>query len=100
VHLNGVQFEETKVRDFCRKHGIARLALFGSVLRGDSTPESDLDILVDFEPGRRVSLFDLGGMATELSGLLGREVDLRTPQDLSRHFRDEVVRDSRPLYAA
>src|SRR5436190_1260836 len=63
-------------------------------------PGSDLDILVEFEPGRRISLFDLGGMASELSGLLGREVDLRTPQDLSRHFRDDVVRNSRPLYAA
>jgi len=83
-----------------RKDGIRRLALFGSVLRDDFTPQSDVDVLVEFEPSARVSLFDLGGMSVELSQIFGRQVDLRTPEDLSRYFRGSVLREAMPLYAA
>ncbi len=89
-----------RLADFCRRNGIARLSLFGSILRDDFTPWSDVDVLVEFHPSARVSLFDLGGMSVELSQIFGRKVDLRTPEDLSRYFRGAVLREARPLYAA
>lgn len=86
---------------FCRANGIRRLSLFGSRLKGTARPDSDVDLLVEFEPGRTPGLIGLGGMQIELSGMLGdAEVDLRTPFDLSRYFRDEVVRTAEPLFAA
>lgn len=98
--LHEIDFDPTKLRDFCRRHGIARLSLFGSILREDFDNDSDIDLLVEFRPGQRVSLFDVGGMTMELKELLGRDVDLRTAEDLSEYFRDQVVRTARPLYAA
>jgi predicted nucleotidyltransferase len=89
-----------RVAEFCKRNGISRLSLFGSVLRDDFRAASDVDCLVEFVPGARVSLFDLGGMAVELSQLLGRQVDLRTPEDLSRYFRSAVLREAKLLYAA
>jgi predicted nucleotidyltransferase len=82
-------------------HAIRRLALFGSTLNGTDRPDSDVDLLVEFETGREPGLLRLAGIETELSALLGgRRVDLRTAQDLSRHFRDEVVRTAEVQYAA
>ncbi len=103
--VNGVQFPEQQIAEFCRRHGVARFSLFGSILRppGDRSgfrPGSDVDILVEFLPGAQKSLFDLGGMLMELRQLLGREVDLQTPEDLSRYFREEVLREAMSLYAA
>lgn len=98
--LNGVQIPEDQIAEFCRRHGVARLALYGSILRDDFRPDSDVDVLVEFLPGQRTSLLDLGGMLMELRSMLGRDVDLRTPQDLSRFFRRSVLRQARPLYAA
>ena len=89
----------SKVAKFCRKHYIKKLALFGSVLRSDFRPDSDIDVLVEFEPGH-VPGFGIVEMENELSGLAGRKVDLRTPQDLSRYFRDEVTREAEVLYEA
>jgi hypothetical protein len=86
--------------DFCRRHGVERLSIFGSALRDDFRPESDIDLLVGFLPERRVSLFDLGGMIAELTDLLGRPVDLRTPQDLSPYFHQDVLRTATVVYAA
>jgi len=83
----------------CRRHGIRRLALFGSVLRGDAGDESDLDILVEFEPGRTPGLRFIT-IQEELSDLMGRKVDLSTPGFLSPHFRDRVLREAFPLYEA
>jgi hypothetical protein len=80
-----------EVADFCRRNHIRKLSLFGSILTPRFRPESDIDILVEFEPGSRVSLLDIAGMELELSDRLGRKVDLRTAGDLSRYFRDEVV---------
>lgn len=98
--VNGINFDELALAEFCRRHGIAGLWLFGSILGPRFSEHSDIDLLVRFEPGRQVSLFDVGGMSAELQDLLGREVDLRTPEDLSQYFRDEVVAAARPLYAA
>ncbi len=87
--------------DLCRRHHIRRLSLFGSVLKGLARAESDIDLLVEFEPGRTPGLIALAGIQNDLSALLGgRPVDLRTPQDLSRHFREEVMREAVVQYAA
>ena len=86
--------------DFCRKHHIRKLALFGSVLRQDFRPDSDVDVLVEFEPDHSVGLIRLAGMELELSQLFRRKADLRTPQDLSRYFRQEVIDHAAVQYAA
>ena len=87
-----------EVRAFCERNHIRRLALFGSVLREDFGPESDVDMLVEFVPGTRVSLFDMEAMQAELSGKIGRIVDLRTPQELHASFRGLIQQSSVPLY--
>lgn len=90
---------EEQLARFCRANGIRKLSLFGSVLKGTARPDSDLDLLVEFERGRTPGLIRMAGMENELSDMLGRKVDLRTPADLSRHFRDEVVRAAEVQYA-
>ena len=87
-----------RLAEFCRKHHIRRLALFGSVLREDFRPESDIDVLVEFEPGH-VPGFGIIDMENELTQMVGHKADLRTPGDLSRYFRDRVVREARLEYA-
>ena len=81
-----------RIAAFCERHHIRRLSLFGSVIRDDFGPDSDVDVLVEFVPGQVPGFFRLFDMEAELSSLLeGRKVDLRTAQDLSRYFRDEVL---------
>ena len=90
-----------KIADFCRRHHIHKLAAFGSVLREDFRPDSDLDVLVEFEPGYTPGLIGLAGMELEFSALVdGRKVDMNTPLCLSRYFRDEVLAEAEPLYVA
>lgn len=90
-----------KLADFCRRNYIRKLAFFGSVLRDDFRPDSDIDVLVEFEPGHVPGFLKLADMEFELSALLGgRKVDLRTPQDLSRYFRDRVVKEAEVQYAS
>ena len=89
-----------RIQGFCRRHGIRRLSLFGSVLRADFRPDSDVDVLVEFKAGLRLGLLGLARIEAELSELIGRKVDLRTPQDLSPYFRDEIVRTAVTQYAA
>lgn len=89
-----------QLADFCRANHIQRLSIFGSALREDFRPDSDLDLLVEFEPGHRIGLIGIAGLEQELSVLVGRTVDLRTPQDLSPLFRDEVIRTAVVQYAA
>lgn len=85
----------------CRRHGIRRLSLFGSVLKGTDRSDSDVDLLAEFGLGASPGLLGLAAIEAELSSLLGgRRVDLRTAQELSRHFRDEVVRTAQVQYAA
>ena len=92
--------EETLAR-FCRTHRIRRLSLFGSQLKGTAGPDSDIDLLVEFDPAARPTLLDLAQMEIDLSQALGgRKVDLRTPEDLSRYFRDDVVRMAEVQYVA
>jgi hypothetical protein len=85
----------------CRRHYIQRLSVFGSVLKGTDGPDSDVDLLVEFVAGKEPGLLGLASIESELSQLLGgRKVDLRTPQDLSKHFRQEVLDSARVQYAA
>jgi predicted nucleotidyltransferase len=86
-----VELERERLADFCRRNHIRRLSLFGSVLRDDFGPESDVDMLVEFEPDATVTLLDMARMELELAELVGRPVDLRTPRELSRYFRDQVL---------
>jgi predicted nucleotidyltransferase len=95
-----IQIPEAEITDLCRHNGIRKLALFGSVLTSRFSDCSDVDVLVEFRPHERVAFFKLADIESELSCLLGgRRVDLRTPMDLSRHFREEVVRSALVLYA-
>ena len=82
---------QAQIEEFCRRNHIRKLSLFGSVLTPRFRPESDIDVLVEFEPGSKTTLFDVAGMELELAEKLGRKVDLRTAGDLSRYFRDQVV---------
>ena len=89
-----------RIAAFCRSHGVARLSLFGSVLRDDFGPQSDIDVLVEFLPDRTPGLFRFAGMELELMRMLGRKVHLCTPNDISRYIRDQVLREARLQYAA
>lgn len=88
------------ITDFCRRHHIRKLSLFGSVLRDDFRPESDVDVLVEFEPADVPDFFDLIGMKEELTGMIGHKVDLKTPNSLSPYFRDRVLSEALPLHDA
>ena len=91
---------ESEIAAFCRRRNIRRLAFFGSVLREDFGPESDVDVIVEFGPGACVGLFELYRMEKELSLILGgRKVDINTPRTLSKYFRDEVLREAEVQYA-
>ena len=89
-----------KIAEFCKRNRIRKLSLFGSVLRPDFRPDSDIDLLVEFRAGAAPSLLDLARMERELSAVLGgRKVDMRTPKELSRYFRDEVLSTASVQYA-
>jgi len=95
-----VEIPEARIGELCRRNGIRRLSLFGSVLTDRFSDTSDIDVLVEFAPEARIGFFRLADIEEELSQVLGgRKVDLRTPMDLSRYFRDEVVRDAQVVYA-
>ncbi len=94
-----IDIPKERIAEFCRRNRIRRLALFGSVLRDDFTPESDIDVLVEFEPDVRVGL-RFFTMEEELSEILGRKVDLNTAGFLSKYFRDEVLAEAEVQYDA
>lgn len=97
----GVDFDGAALEAFCIQRGIRRLAVYGSLLAGDSRPDSDVDLLVEFEPGRTPGLIRLAAMELGLSPIFGnREVELRTYEDLSRYFRDEVRAAAAPICVA
>jgi len=96
----GITVDMSKIEEFCHRRSVRRLAVYGSMVRGDPRPESDVDVLVMFQPGRTPGFFTIFEMEEELSGYFGgRKVDLRTPEDLSRHFRDEVLQYAEVLHA-
>jgi predicted nucleotidyltransferase len=86
-----IDIPKSRIEDFCRRHHIQRLAFFGSVLRDDFSPDSDVDVLVEFEPDAQVGLITLAGMEIDFSNILRRRVEMHTTQSLNPHFRDEVL---------
>lgn len=91
-----IEIPKEEIAEFCQRNHIRKLSLFGSVLRDDFRPDSDVDVLVEFEPGHVPGLIRFAGMELELSGLLGgRKVDMNTPKCLSRYFRDHVLAEAK-----
>jgi uncharacterized protein len=99
MKYHGVEISREKLTEFCRRHRIRKLCLFGSILRDDFRPESDVDVLVEFEPGARTGL-RFFTMQEELSEMLGRNVDLNTVGFLSKHFRQQVLAEAEVQYDA
>ncbi|GIL03730.1 MAG: nucleotidyltransferase [Betaproteobacteria bacterium] len=97
---NRLPIEPALLAALCRRHGIRKLSLFGSTLKGTARPDSDIDLLVEFEPGRTPGLIGISAIEIELGRALGRKVDLRTAQDLSPRFRDDVLRQAEVAYEA
>lgn len=95
-----INFPAPEILEFCRRNRIRRLSAYGSVLRSDFRPDSDVDLLVEFEPGHKVGFLRLAQLELELGGMIGRRVDLRTPGELSPLFRGQVQAASSVLYAA
>ncbi len=96
-----MQLPQDEIRKFCETHGIRKLSLFGSVLRPDFGSDSDIDILVEFDPTARVGFFELYDMEQELSRLLGRrKVELNTPNSLSAYFRQQVLAEAQTQYVS
>ena len=90
---------KTELETFCRRNHITKMSLFGSALHDELKPGSDIDILVEFDKKHMPGLFDIAGMEIELTEIFGRKVDLRTPAELSRYFRDDVLEKARVEYA-
>jgi uncharacterized protein len=100
VNRERPELPQSLIEDFCKRHHIKKLAVFGWYVQGDFGPESDIDFLVEFDAEHIPTLLDVAGMEIELSEFLGgRKVDLRTPQDLSRYFRDQVIAEAQVQYA-
>jgi predicted nucleotidyltransferase len=92
--LHGIEIPRAEIEGFCGRNHIRKLSLFGSILTDRFRPDSDVDMLVEFEPGAAVTFLDLARMEHEISEAVGRKVDLRTPAELSRYFRDRVVSEA------
>ena len=97
---HSIDVSQRTITEFCQRHHVRRLSLFGSILREDFGPDSDIDLLVEFEPECVPGLLRMAALEMELSGALGRKVDLRTPAELSPSFRDEVLSEAVPQYDA
>lgn len=99
--MSTISLPREQVAEICRKHHIRRLSLFGSRLKGTARPESDIDLLTEFEPDAKPTYLDLAVIEEELSALLrGMRVNLRTPKELSRHFREIVTSEAEVQYGA
>jgi predicted nucleotidyltransferase len=98
--VQAIELPRDAIAAFCRRHRIRRLSVFGSVLRDDFRPNSDVDVLIEFEPGAGAGLIRLGGMEIELGELLGRTVDLNTPGNFRQPLRDEIVGQCEVVYEA
>ena len=96
---NIIHISKDRISEFCKRNRIRKLSLFGSVLRSDFNEDSDIDVLIEFEPGHGTGFLGLARMNRELTAIIGRKVDLRTPNELSRYFRDEVLSQAEVQYA-
>ncbi len=95
-----ISIPKNRIVEFCKRNQIRRLSLFGSILREDFGPDSDVDVLVEFEPGTRIGLIRLSGLEIELSNIIGRKVDLNTPGFLSKYYRDQILTEADVQYDA
>jgi predicted nucleotidyltransferase len=95
-----ISIPKDKIADFCKQNRVRRLSLFGSILREDFGPNSDVDILVEFEPDARIGLICLSGLEIELSKIVGRKVDLNTPGFLSKYYRERILAEADVQYDA
>ena len=95
-----IYIPKNRIAEFCKRHQIRRLSFFGSILREDFGPESDIDILVEFKPGTRIGLIQLSGLEIELGKIFGRKVDLNTPGFLSKYYRDQILSEADVQYDA
>jgi uncharacterized protein len=100
VSVGPVVVDEDRLAAVCRQHHVSELSLFGSAARGETRPDSDLDLLVEFQTGAEIGLLDYSGLMEELSGLLGRKVDLVSKRGLKQLIRETVLREARLVYAA
>ena len=100
LHLGGIQVGSPTLAELCRRYSVKELSLFGSAVRGEMRPESDIDILVEFEPGVRIGLIKFESLIDELGSLAGRKVDLVTKRGLKPWVRPTVLKDARVIYAA
>jgi predicted nucleotidyltransferase len=99
--MNKIRVPQDKIRDFCRQRRVKEMAFFGSVLRDDFGPASDIDVLVSFAPETHYSLFDLADMREELRAIFGREVDLVEKEALRNPFRrNHILKNMEVIYAA
>ena len=95
-----ISIPKDKIADFCKQNQVRKLSLFGSILREDFGPDSDVDVLVEFEAGTRVGLIRLSGLEIELGAIVGRKVDLNTPGFLSKYYRDQILGEAKVQYDA
>jgi predicted nucleotidyltransferase len=95
---HGINIEKVRIEAFCKRNHITRFSFFGSILRDDFRPDSDIDVLVEFEVGATPSLMGMVSLEEELAGILGRKVDLRTSKELSRYFRQETIESAEVQY--
>jgi uncharacterized protein len=100
LHLGDTRIDAPSLAEVCRRYSVKELSLFGSAVRGEMRPESDLDIMVEFEPGARISLIKFESFVDELESLAGRKVDLVTKRGLKPWVRPTVLKDARVIYAA
>ena len=98
VAVEGLGFDQERLAELCSRHGIVTLSLFGSAVRGELREASDVDVLVEFAPGTRVSYFTLGEIQQDLTDLFGRHVDLKMPTTLSKYVRERVLSSAKPIY--
>jgi predicted nucleotidyltransferase len=99
INKIAIEIPKKELSEYCRKNRIRRLSVFGSALGTHFQAESDVDMLVEFEPGQVIGLLRMAALERELSAIVGRQVDLKTPADLSRYFRDEVMESAVEQYA-
>ena len=95
-----INIQKDRIAEFCKRNHIRRLSFFGSVLREDFGPNSDVDVLVEFEPGARVGLIRLSGLELELGHIIGRKVDINTPRFLSKYYRDQILGEAKVQFVA
>ena len=97
---HGVDIPQHRLAELCRRYGVKRLSLFGSILTGRFGPQSDVDMVVEFLPEAKIGLFEMSEMEEALTSIVGRKVDLRTPAEISRYFREKVMHRAVLQYAA